>query len=123
MKCEPSVLGQTVLIMEFGVTAATILKDQMSSGAPAPERLFLWNRSGMGAFRRSACPGRCRIRNRATRPTRIEIPIRTEPRAVIDATPTGDLTCIVSAVGRPFTRGSFGNWFRDRCSEAGLPNC
>ena len=25
--------------------------------------------------------------------------------------------------GKPFTAKGFGNWFRDRCDEAGLPNC
>jgi integrase len=25
--------------------------------------------------------------------------------------------------GKPFTAGGFGNWFRDRCDEAGLPQC
>jgi integrase len=24
---------------------------------------------------------------------------------------------------RPFTAAGFGNWFRDRCNEAGLPQC
>ena len=25
--------------------------------------------------------------------------------------------------GKPFTAAGFGNWFRDRCDEAGLPQC
>lgn len=25
--------------------------------------------------------------------------------------------------GRPFSNGGFGNWFRDRCNDAGLPQC
>jgi integrase len=25
--------------------------------------------------------------------------------------------------GRPFTANGFGNWLRDRCDEAGLPEC
>lgn len=28
-----------------------------------------------------------------------------------------------AAVAQPYTVGSFGNWFRDRCVEAGLPHC
>jgi integrase len=35
----------------------------------------------------------------------------------------GDLTFLVTAYGKPFTEAGFGNWFRDRCDEAGLPRC
>jgi integrase len=31
------------------------------------------------------------------------------------------LTFLVTEQGRPFTAGSFGNWFRERCIEAGVP--
>jgi integrase len=40
---------------------------------------------------------------------------------IIDATPCGDLTFLVNEWGRPFTDAGFGNWFRDRCVEAGVP--
>jgi integrase len=40
---------------------------------------------------------------------------------VIDASPCGDLTFLVTEFGRPFTSNGFGNWFRDRCIEAGVP--
>lgn len=41
----------------------------------------------------------------------------------IDATKTGDLTFLVTESGQPFSSGaSFGNWFRDRCEEAGVPS-
>ena len=39
---------------------------------------------------------------------------------LIANSPTGDMHFIVSAHGRPFTNESFGNWFRDRCREAGI---
>lgn len=35
----------------------------------------------------------------------------------------GDMTFLVTEYGKPFTEAGFGNWFRDRCDEAGLPNC
>ena len=35
----------------------------------------------------------------------------------------GDLTFLVTAYGKPFSEAGFGNWFRDRCDEAGLPRC
>lgn len=39
---------------------------------------------------------------------------------LIDRTETGDLHFIISQTGKPFTVESFGNWFRDRCREAGV---
>lgn len=33
------------------------------------------------------------------------------------------LTYLCSQYGRRFTKESFGNWFRRRCNEAGLPHC
>jgi integrase len=53
----------------------------------------------------------------------LELPILPVLRRSIDATTTGNSTYIISAYGRPFTVESFGNWFRDRCNEAGLPQC
>lgn len=44
-------------------------------------------------------------------------------RYSIDATPVGKTAYLINAYGRPFARDSFGNWFRDRCNEAGLTNC
>jgi integrase len=35
----------------------------------------------------------------------------------------GDLTFLVTEYGKPFSEAGFGNWFRDRCDEAGLPQC
>lgn len=42
---------------------------------------------------------------------------------IIARSPTGDLTFLVTAYGKPFTAAGFGAWFRDRCDEAGLPHC
>ncbi len=39
------------------------------------------------------------------------------------AGPVGDLTFLVTQYGKPFTAAGFGGWFRDRCDEAGLPQC
>jgi site-specific recombinase XerD len=51
-------------------------------------------------------------------------PILPPLQQVIDASPTGDLTFLVTAQARrPFTAAGFGNWFRDRCNEAGMPHC
>jgi len=39
------------------------------------------------------------------------------------AVPKTNLTFLVTERGAPFTAAGFGNWFRDRCNEAGLPQC
>lgn len=42
---------------------------------------------------------------------------------IVRASPTGDLTFLVTEYGKPFTAAGFGGWFRTRCDEAGLPQC
>lgn len=45
-------------------------------------------------------------------------------RAAIDAMPRSDAMCfILTEWGKPFTVNGFGNWFRDQCDAAGLPQC
>ncbi len=55
--------------------------------------------------------------------TSLIIPVFPALRASIDAMPKDGLTYLTTAYGRPFTPAGFGNWFRDRCDEAGLPHC
>lgn len=52
------------------------------------------------------------------------IPVRAELARAIAAMPRSDhLTFLVTEFGKPFTAAGFGNWFRDRCDEAGLSKC
>lgn len=51
------------------------------------------------------------------------IPILPPLQAVIDASHIGHLTYLVTAFGKPFSDAGIGNWFRDRCDEAGLHHC
>jgi integrase len=51
------------------------------------------------------------------------IPILPPLQAVIDASEIGHLTFLVTAFGKPFSDAGIGNWFRDRCDEAGLKHC
>ena len=51
------------------------------------------------------------------------IPVLPELQNMIASTQTGDLTFLVTEYGRAFTAAGFGNWFRDRCREAGLNKC
>lgn len=56
-------------------------------------------------------------------PITLTLPVPAPLKTIIDASPTGDLTFLVTEYGKPFTKAGFGNWFRERCNEAGLPNC
>lgn len=52
------------------------------------------------------------------------LPIAPQLRAAIKAMPACDSLCfIMTEWGRPFSVKGFGNWFRDQCDAAGLPNC
>ena len=68
----------------------------------------------------------------------LAIPLHPALAAIIEATPNkrvehgsttsfdgreklNPLTLLTTAYGKPFTAAGFGNWFRDRCNEAGLP--
>lgn len=61
-----------------------------------------------------------------------DIPILHELQAAIDTMPRKPepraeamtaMTFLVTEFGKPFTANGFGNWFRKRCNEAGLPHC
>jgi integrase len=60
-------------------------------------------------------------KNRKVNPVQTVIPVLPELQQVLDASPTGNLTFLVTASGAPYTVWGFGNWFRDRCVEAGVP--
>lgn len=51
------------------------------------------------------------------------IPILPELQAVLERTPRRNMTFLVTSFGKPFTANGFGNWFKRRCREAGLPHC
>lgn len=52
------------------------------------------------------------------------LPMAPQLRAAIDAMPAvGVQTFLVTEYGKPFSKKGFGNWFRDRCDEAGLNHC
>jgi site-specific recombinase XerD len=52
-----------------------------------------------------------------------DIPVLSCLREELDLQTERHLTFLVTEQGKPFTAAGFGNWFRDRCDEAGLPNC
>ena len=51
----------------------------------------------------------------------LELPMLPALQKAIEAGPTGPLTYLVTDYGQPFKVAGFGNWFRDRCVEAGVP--
>jgi integrase len=56
--------------------------------------------------------------------TEMDIPVAPPLTEIITATPMiGVKTFLVTEYGRSFTAAGFGNWFRERCNEAGLPHC
>jgi integrase len=55
--------------------------------------------------------------------TPLIIPLHPELAEVLAAAPRSHLTFLITERGAPFTASSIGSWFRQRCNEAGLPNC
>jgi integrase len=53
----------------------------------------------------------------------LKVPIHPKLKAAIDSMPRTNLTFLLTEAGAPFSAAGFGNWFRDRCNEAGLPHC
>jgi len=54
--------------------------------------------------------------------TEVEIPLHPVLRASLDALPKKNMTFLLTEYGKPFAVAGFGNWFRDRVTEAGLPD-
>jgi integrase len=52
-----------------------------------------------------------------------DIPVLPSLRAELDLQTDRNMTFLVTEQGKPFTAAGFGNWFRDRCDEADLPQC
>ena len=53
----------------------------------------------------------------------LAIPIHARLAAIIAETPADHLNLLTTQTGKPFSAAGFGNWFRDRCNEAGLSHC
>lgn len=51
----------------------------------------------------------------------LDIPIHPELQVILDATPSGQLTFLVTSFGKGFTAAGFTNWFREQCRFAELP--
>lgn len=62
-------------------------------------------------------------KNEDRNPSEMDIPLYPDLAAIIDATPSGHLTFLITEYGKPFTTGGFGNRFKDWCRQANLPHC
>lgn len=51
---------------------------------------------------------------------RVTVELSDDLLEVIDVTPRRGLHLVETSHGKAFTRAGFGNWFRDRCNEAGV---
>lgn len=61
------------------------------------------------------------FKGRKRKPKAMELPILPILQQAIDETQCGELNFLVNDLGRPFTDANFGDWFHDRCVEAGVP--
>lgn len=61
------------------------------------------------------------FKGRNKSPVTVEFEVLPVLLDTIDASPTGDLTFLVTEFGMPYSHGGFGNWFRRQCRLAGLP--
>jgi integrase len=67
--------------------------------------------------------GRLSMRRKKTN-VQFDIPLLPDLLAELELHPkTDQLAFLVTENGKPFSAAGFGNWFRDRCDEAGLPQC
>ena len=62
-------------------------------------------------------------KNAARNPVTLALPVLPALQAIIDATPTGSSTFLVTEHGKPFSRAGFGARMRKWCDQAGLPEC
>jgi integrase len=61
------------------------------------------------------------FKGRNRKPKQLALPVLPALRQVIDASTCGAKAFLENELGRPFTDAGFGNWFHDRCVEAGVP--
>jgi integrase len=65
---------------------------------------------------------RIKLRQEKTKAS-LEILMHQSLIEAIEHIPRGQKTFIVTSTGKPYTAAGFGNWFRERCNEAGLYHC
>ena len=54
---------------------------------------------------------------------KLKIPVHPKLAVALGTMPRKNMTFLLTEAGAPFSAAGFGNWFRDRCNEAGLQHC
>lgn len=92
-----------------------------------PERLAMelmllagLRRSDVAVIGRQHIQGRVLSIDTAKTGSRVSIELSDDLIHAIDATPRKGLHLIESSQGKPFTKESFGNWFKEKCTDAGV---
>jgi len=62
-------------------------------------------------------------KNKDRHPIRLRLPVLPVLRSLIEASPCGEETFLVTSLGKPFSSNSFGNKMRVWCDQAELPHC
>jgi integrase len=87
--------------------------------------LVLWTGARRGDAHKAAPPKNGRITFTAAKTGKEQnVPVAPMLQQAIEGMPSvGITTLLVTDYGKPFTRAGFGNWFKDKCVRAGLPQC
>jgi integrase len=87
--------------------------------------LMLWTGTRRGTL--GCCPRRSngRFTGKAGKTGKeFDLPVAPPLARAIEAMPAvGIDTLLVTEYGKPFSAAGFGNWFKDQCRKAGLPQC
>ena len=62
-------------------------------------------------------------KNRNRFPVTLDIPVLPPLQEALDRGPVGKLLFLETEFGKGFSINGFGAWFRERCDQAGLPQC
>ena len=87
--------------------------------------LVLWTGARRGDAHKAAPPKNGRISFTAGKTAKEQdLPVAPALQRAIDAMDrVGTDTLLITEYGKPFSTAGFGNWFKDKCRDAGLPKC
>lgn len=87
--------------------------------------LVLWTGARRGDAHKAAPPRDGRLKFIAGKTQKEQnLPVAPALQRAIDAMErVGENTLLITEYGKPFTTAGFGNWFKDKCVDAELPQC
>lgn len=108
-------------------TVEDVLKFRSAHAVGKVERLAMelmllagLRRSDVVVVGRQHIQGRILSIDTAKTGARVTVELSDDLVKIINATPRKGLHLVESSIGKPFTKESFGNWFRVKCTEAGV---